>query len=256
VKKFIKKAIAKSNSEMNRFLNFFKWENLNAVFRKTWTFWVAKRTLPHLEAIRAYELDVIFKMLPAKGKFLEIGAGAGWQAQTMQNHGYEVSGIDLASSNYKADRVWPVIEYDGKNIPFADNTFDIVFSSNTLEHIPHIYDFQKEILRVLKPDGIALHILPSGSWRFWTNIAEFLDYRRPIVHGELAKGPFSEIFYFRRGWWTKLFTKTGWKVIRKRSNRLFYSGNSLMDSRLGIKTRNVLSIFLGGSCNIFVLRKK
>lgn len=69
--------------------------------------------------------------------------------------GFDVSGIDIPSSNLKDDRIWPVTDYDGKNIPF-----DIVFSSNVLEHIPHIYDFQGEIERVLKPGSIVIHILP------------------------------------------------------------------------------------------------
>jgi len=117
----------------------------------------------------------------------------------LQNIGYDVCAIDIPSSNLGKDRIWPVTDYDGKTIPAEDDTFDIVFSSNVLEHIPHIYQFQKEIQRVLKPDGIVIHILPSSSWRIWSNFTEIIKYwRLPLVHGEHAGNSFTEIFYFRR----------------------------------------------------------
>ena len=187
-----------------------KFININNKIHKIFSFWIAeKRTLKHLEDIRKYELGVVFKLLPPIGKILEIGAGTGWQAQALTKRGYEVSAIDLLSSNYKENRIWPVTEYDGVHIPFPDKTFDIVFSSNTLEHIPHVHNFQKEIHRVLKDDGVAIHILPSGSWRFWSNITDVLRYwEKPPVHGEFASNFLTEIFFFSKLWWKKLFLKT------------------------------------------------
>jgi len=109
-------------------------------------------------------------LMPKGSYVLEIGSGAGWQAAVLSQKGFEVEAIDIEQSSYSAQRVWPVRDYDGVHIPFADNSFDFVFSSNVLEHIPHIEQFQAEIKRVLKPGGIAIHILPTGVWRFWTNV--------------------------------------------------------------------------------------
>ena len=221
------------------------------------TFWIAEQTLDYLYAIRMHELGVVLDMLPPEGRVLEVGAGTGWQAKALEYRGYNISAIDLPSSNYHENLVWPVTEYDGKKIPFEDNTFDIVFSSNVLEHIPHIYEFQKEIHRVLKPDGCVLHVLPSSSWRLWTNITHLLKcWTIPNAHGEHAGNSLMEIYYFSRRWWTRLFRETGWVVVAQDSNRLFYTGNSIMDSRLTISIRSKLSRVLGSSCNIFVLRKR
>jgi len=232
----------------------------NKVLRKIrsfGTFWIAEQTLDHLEAIRTYELSIVLSMLPSRGRVLEVGAGTGWQARTLESRGYDVSAIDLTSSNYRENRVWAVTEYDGKNIPSIDNSFDIIFSSNTLEHIPHIYAFQKEIQRVLKPDGVVLHVLPSSSWRVWTNITHLLKcWTIPGAHGAYAGNSLSEIYYFSRRWWIRLFHETGWIIEAVRSNGLFYTGNSIMDSRLNMKIRNKLSCVLGNSCNIFVMRKR
>jgi len=219
-------------------------------------FWVAKRTMGHLASIRRYELEQALRELPKIGHVLEIGAESGWQAKALANRGYVVSAIDIQSCNYKTERVWSVTEYDGHKIPFPDQTFDIVFSSNTLEHIPHLYDFQKEIQRVLKQDGIACHLLPSSTWRWWTNITHLLkNWTYPEVHGEHAGGPFNEIAVFSERWWSRFFARTGWVVSKTKSNRLFYTGESMMDDRLSIKWRARLSRLLGGSCTIYWLRR-
>jgi len=221
------------------------------------SFYIAEQSLVHLESIRHYELDIALDFLPTEGNLLEIGAGTGWQAQALQDHGYDVEGIDIASSNLKNNRIWAVTDYDGKTIPFEDNTFDIVFSSNVLEHIPHIYEFQKEIHRVLKPGGIVIHILPSSYWRFWSNITEVLkSWRLPLVHGEYARNVFTEIYYFSCWSWSRLFRKTNWLLETQRPIGLFYTGSSIMDTRLSIGMRTKLSRFMGSACNLFVLRSK
>lgn len=220
------------------------------------TFWLAKQSLNHLKNIRNHELEVILELLPPEGRVLEIGAGTGWQAQALAEKGYRVSAIDLPSSKYRKNLVWAVDVYDGKKIPFEENTFDIVFSSNVLEHVPHVYEFQQEIQRVLKPEGCALHILPSSSWRFWTNLTVLVrNWRIPKVHGEQAGNSLMEMYYFSRRWWVGLFRDTGWTVVGLDTTRLFYTGRSIMDSRLGISTRVKLGRVLGNSCNVFVLRK-
>ncbi|MBT3504635.1 MAG: class I SAM-dependent methyltransferase [Piscirickettsiaceae bacterium] len=219
-------------------------------------FWIARPTSVHLEAVRLEELEVAHDYLPSEGRLLEIGAGTGWQAQALQDRGYDVSAIDIALSNLRNKRIWPVTDYDGMKIPFKDNTFDIIFSSNVLEHIPHIFEFQKEMQRVLKPEGIAVHILPSSSWRFWSNMTEMLkNWRLPLVHGEHAGNSFVEIYYFSRWSWSRLFRKTDWTIETLKSVGLFYTGSSIMDSRLSINTRRKLSWVIGSACNIFVLKK-
>jgi ubiquinone/menaquinone biosynthesis C-methylase UbiE len=185
-------------------------------------------------------------------RLLEIGGGTGWQAKFLSQRGFEVESIDVTSNETK---VWPVRVYDGFHIPFDDNHFDLVFSSNVLEHIPHIVDFQKEIQRVLKRDGMALHLVPSSSWRFWSNLTEIIKrWRPPLRHGEHAHNALTEIFYFNKCWWKNLFKKSGWQIIKASTNRIFYTGSSLLDSKLSIRYRTLLSRLLGSSCNVFLLK--
>lgn len=224
--------------------------------RKATKFLWAKESLQHLESIRRYELDFALRFFPPSGRILEIGAGTGWQAQTLQALGFDVEAIDLSSSNYKEHRVFPVVDYDGHRIPFGDDSFDVVFSSNVLEHIPHVEEFQREIHRVLKPGGVAVHIVPSSTWRFWSNITDILKaWKIPDRHGEHATNALTEILLFRKNWWRQLFEKTGWQVVTTMPCPIFYTGRALMGARISIPARYRLSQILGGSTNLFVLRE-
>jgi 2-polyprenyl-3-methyl-5-hydroxy-6-metoxy-1,4-benzoquinol methylase len=53
--------------------------------------------------------------------------------------------------------------YDGYNLPYANNSFDIVFCMFSLHHIPHYKDILKEIQRVCKKRIIILEDNPTNS---------------------------------------------------------------------------------------------
>ncbi len=135
-----------------------------------------------LDKIREQEVVVADAQLRRPpGRLLEIGAGTGAQAKVLAARGFQVNAIEIANSIYQPEQVFPVSIYDGKNIPFPDASFDIVFSSHVLMHIAQADAFQKEILRVLKPGGQVVHILPTTSWRFWTCLVHYPA--RYLAHG-------------------------------------------------------------------------
>jgi SAM-dependent methyltransferase len=207
--------------------------------------------------------------------------------------GYRVRSFDLAASEFRAHRVFPIEDYDGHRIPAPDAAFDVAFSSNVLEHIPHLRAFQAEIARVLTPDGIAVHLLPSATWRIWTSIAHYpwlakaalaaagarwrgasaLDAeviaraagRRsaPTLIARVLASPrngeagnaLTELWHFSRHRWSRLFEETGWRIVARRGNGLFYTGYSVLAWRLGLERRRRLSRLLGSSCHLYVLEK-
>jgi SAM-dependent methyltransferase len=127
-----------------------------------------------LNQIRKRELAVADAQLSQPpGRLLEIGAGTGAQAAVLAARGFDVQAIEIAGSVYENDQVFPVSVYDGKVLPFPNASFDIVFTSHMLVHIEDEDAFQQEILRVLKPGGRVVHILPTSSWRFWTNLVHY-----------------------------------------------------------------------------------
>ena len=243
------------------------------------------------QKIRTIELRKILVYIPQGSRVLEVGAGAGWQAKVIHESGFTVEAIDIDSSEYIEDRVWPITVYDGKKFPFPDNSFDEVFSSNVLEHIPEPFEFQSEIRRVLKNHGLAIHIVPTGSWRFWNILAyypfilktllkliccrntilddvnarnalkavqkirckkEFVKAMFPSRHGVYGNA-ISEIYRFSKNRWDNSFNETGWKIVDRFPNRLFYTGYFILDSYCPIWLREKLSRILGSSCHNYIL---
>jgi SAM-dependent methyltransferase len=253
----------------------------------------------HLEQIRRAEGELALAELrrrkPPRARLIEIGGGSGWQAQEFAAVGYDVASFDLASSQYASRRAYPVQDYDGHHLPVESNCADIVFSSNVLEHIPHVQAFQTELLRVLKSDGIALHILPTPSWRLWTSATHYPWVAMKLAGrltggkgaqpssgaGTVAEGPVqqhaslgrtirnvlyparhgeigntvTELYHFSRHRWTRLFEATGWRIDYYGTNGLAYTGHCLAGGALGLPSRRRMSRVLGSSCHIFVLRK-
>jgi SAM-dependent methyltransferase len=105
---------------------------------------------------------------PPPARVLEIGAGAGVQARYLATLGFDVKAIDLPASQYESLRVFPVMDYDGLKMPFADQSFDLIYSSHVVMHIVDTVAFHREVQRVLKPGGRVLHVVPTAAWRFWT----------------------------------------------------------------------------------------
>jgi 2-polyprenyl-3-methyl-5-hydroxy-6-metoxy-1,4-benzoquinol methylase len=233
-------------------------ERIVAAIKKALSKWknplVPPPTAEHLEAIRTYEIKSVIPLITRRGRLLEIGAGSGWQARALANCGFEVDAIDLPTSLHAENRIWPVIDYDGVSIPFQKATFDVVFSSNTLEHIPQLFEFQREIKRVLKPDGLVVHIVPSATWRAWTSMTHLVRFLTlPIVHGEHSSNVISEMHSFSRQSWIRFFNRSGWAVVEHRRGGLFYTGCCIADHRLSIVQRERLSRWLGSSVHCFVL---
>lgn len=57
---------------------------------------------------------------------------------------------------------WADVKMDINAMPFADNSYDIVFCNHVLEHIPDDVHAMKEIYRVMKPGGWSILQVPQN----------------------------------------------------------------------------------------------
>jgi len=130
----------------------------------------------YLKAIREHEIRQVLDLIPSGATILEIGAGAGWHARWLSDHGFDVKAIDVEDHLFRDHTEWEVIKYDGETIPFPDASFSVVFTSHVMDYLASDNPVHAEIQRVLKDDGIVVHILPTPSWWAWSLITHYPFY--------------------------------------------------------------------------------
>lgn len=92
---------------------------------------------------------------------LEIGCGVGIDTARFARAGADITAIDLTEAAVSlANQLLELEELPGKavvanaeQLPFADASFDLVYSWGVLHHTPNIDQAIAEARRVLKPDG-------------------------------------------------------------------------------------------------------
>lgn len=101
----------------------------------------------------------------ARGKkVLEIGCGAGVDFLQWVKNGANATGVDLTEAGVAITRErlalenippesYKLLTADAENLPFPDDTFDIVYSWGVLHHTPDTSRAFGEAFRVLKPGG-------------------------------------------------------------------------------------------------------
>lgn len=235
---------------MDRLINIIK------SLRRVFTFWIAEYSLDHLKSLRIFEAKKALEILsPYEKRFIEIGGGAGWQRDFFEANGCKCTSYDVDTSNYKAENIDAVMIYDGAILPLSDGSVDVIFSSNTLEHIPHLHDVLRDHARVLSPNGVALHILPSSSWRFWTIISDLVKkFYWTAPHGEFSNNVFTEIVDFSVGSWIARFNAAGFRVESVAPGGIFYTGNALLGKNLSVARRRTVSKIFGSSTNYFLIK--
>lgn len=115
---------------------------------------------------RRYRLEpFIFEIAKFKDwenkKVLEIGCGIGMDGLEFAKNGANYTGIDLSDKSIKVckehfklfNQTGEIINTDVNNLPFDDNTFDLVYSFGVLHHNSSMQKGIDEVFRVLKPGG-------------------------------------------------------------------------------------------------------
>jgi SAM-dependent methyltransferase len=105
-------------------------------------------------------------------RVLEIGLGQGADSESLIRRGARWSGVDLTGESVERVRTRLTLRelpFDDLkqgsvlDLPFEDNSFDMVFSHGVLLVVPDIAGAQKEIHRVLRPGG-ELVIMMYARW--------------------------------------------------------------------------------------------
>jgi SAM-dependent methyltransferase len=128
----------------------------------------------------------------AGARLLEVGCGMGTDLLQFARGGAKVTGVDLTPRSIEISRQHLSVYgeggdfaiSDGENLPFADESFDIVYSNGVLHHTPDTAGAVREVHRVVRTGGQARVMLyHRGSAAYWGDII----LRHGVLHGELLK---------------------------------------------------------------------
>jgi ubiquinone/menaquinone biosynthesis C-methylase UbiE len=150
----------------------------------------------------------------AQGKrVLEIGVGAGSDFLRWCRSAQHATGVDLTEAAIALTRERLELEgifrdrydlrvADAEALPFADATFDLVYSWGVLHHSPRTEVAFRELFRVLKPGGIIramVYHVPS-----WTGFMLYLLYG--AAKGRFGLGQKDAIYRHLESPGTKAYT--------------------------------------------------
>ena len=106
---------------------------------------------------------------PVEGQeVLEFGCNIGATSIVLSHNGARVTAVDVSPScletarlnakRYGIDGIRFQLVHEGQRLPFADAAFDVVICNSVLEYVrPELLPcVQRELNRVLKPDGLLL----------------------------------------------------------------------------------------------------
>lgn len=122
-------------------------------------------------------VDGLYKAIEkfATGKILDIGCGNKPYKELFNSSVTEYIGCDIIqSSSNNVD-----ILCEATKIPLPDNSFDTVFSTQTIEHVGDFQDMVNEAYRLCKPGA---YFIVSGPM-YWPLHEEPYDYHRFTKHG-------------------------------------------------------------------------
>ena len=206
-----------------------------------------------LENLRKREIEIVFEGIDKKLKRgLELGAGNGFQSQLLINY------LDiLISTDLNEDRLpgnssvanihYEIVDAEKVGEKYSEDSFDLVYSSNLLEHLPNVEKCLAGVRRVIKQDGLVIHIIPSPGWRLLSVILHYphkflnlltrigsrsksnrsrgnnlkvnrgpnskiVDFLIPKAHG-VSKNFVTEFYAFSKKRWVGIFENSGFKII-------------------------------------------
>lgn len=146
----------------------------NALYSKK-----AKRKL----ARSKHRIRRLQRLIPG-GKFLDVGCNLGFAVEAARQCGFEATGIELSKQAVeKAQEQFPGCRFFAtSSMEFAKRgeTFDLIYSSEVIEHVPDPVAFVESLRALLKPGGALFLTTPdAGHFLKPRKLEEWKEVRPP-----------------------------------------------------------------------------
>jgi SAM-dependent methyltransferase len=170
-------------------------------------------------------LDAVLGAVSPGGVVLDAGCSSGYLLEDLQRVRPDATlvGADLVAAGLRrAHDLVPgaqLVLADVCDLPLLDGVADAVVSANLLEHVPDDRAALAELLRVLRPGGLAAIVVPAGPGTY-DYYDRFLGHERRYGRGELAAKAGAVGFEVVRD------THLGWAIypafwlVKKRNRRV------------------------------------
>ncbi|MBN1353487.1 MAG: class I SAM-dependent methyltransferase [Candidatus Omnitrophica bacterium] len=129
-----------------------------------------KQYVERVKLYQSYGFDIdkerkfVFeKAEPVFGDILEVGTGKGHFTLVLAKEGYRFTSVDIsreeqkiAELNLKYFELENFVDFrieDAEHLSFKDNSFDIIFSVNTVHHLKNQFKVMDELIRIVTFEG-------------------------------------------------------------------------------------------------------
>ncbi len=134
---------------------------------------------PHYFESKTREFKTVLNFYGFDGlkRILEIGCGGGFTASLLSGRAEQVTAFDLPARNPKSHSIGidiieelirrlgvkniNVVGGSAEELPFPDNSFDLIFLGYVLQYVERKEAALREIYRVLNPSGAVISIVPN-----------------------------------------------------------------------------------------------
>jgi len=239
------------------------------------------------QAIRRHELEIVLQRLQ-RPRLLEVGGADGYHAHLLLQAGFDVASVDVDPHPI----YFPVKQCESYTLPYADGSFDSIFSSQLLNMLRSPKAMLNEMHRVTRTGGVSVHLVPTPAWCLSTFLLFYPQlmvrlYRRlqcssnnparVTIQTSTSKGtsltkllkyvitvlrpkplcPWrtirQEYHLFHDACWRELFTQSGWQVRQSIPTGIWYTGHSILTTSLDLRLR--IAQLFGSASRAYILEK-
>lgn len=160
--------------------------------------YLSKKIIPTDHCFQTSAFDLLMKVIKDKDCVCDLGCGTGKSINSFKKLIKQSKWIELDipySPEIKARKWGDFVVFDGIKIPFKDESFDIIFCRQVLEHVENFTELLKQANRVLKKGGCFV-----GSVSYLEPLHSFSLYNfTPLGLQLLFNNADFEIIEFRPG---------------------------------------------------------
>jgi ubiquinone/menaquinone biosynthesis C-methylase UbiE len=132
-------------------------EAIEAYYDDYATWYESERREGYYGVVNDLEFEVVADAVTGRDA-LEIGCGTGLILERTAARARRATGVDLSAGMARfttRQKGLTVAQASATDLPFADDSFDVVYSFKVLPHVPDLAAAVREVRRVLRPGGRA-----------------------------------------------------------------------------------------------------